>query len=73
MSNLQSKLMAMTNSLFHAKVYEPRKRWCGGSYGWVAHRFPVKGGISWRDVMASEQFAPNPLLKMIRLKEKNDE
>lgn len=37
----------------HAKTYEPNKRWCGGSYGWVCHRFPVKNGISWLDVFCN--------------------
>ena len=42
--------MINVNEIMRQPVYEPRKRWCGGRYGWVAHRFPVKGGISMRDV-----------------------
>lgn len=48
--------------------YEPTKRWCGGSYGWVMHRFPIKGGISPREVMVRNFTASNALL--LRLKEK---
>lgn len=32
-----------------AKVVEPRKRKHGDGLTWVGHRFPIKGGISWRD------------------------
>ena len=42
--------MINVNEIMRQPVYEPRKRWCGGRYGWVAHRFPVKGGISMCDV-----------------------
>jgi hypothetical protein len=39
------------NDFMRSPVYEPKKRWCGGVYGWVAHRFPVKGGVSFRDLV----------------------
>ena len=45
--------------------YEPHKRKCGGVDGWVAHRFPIKGGISARDVMAAQLGEPNALLKRL--------
>lgn len=36
-----------------AKVYEPQQRNKDGMR-WIAHRFPIKGGISMRDVMLRE-------------------
>ena len=65
-SPLMLSLAEMSKRVFHAKVYEPKKRLCGGHYGWVQHRFPVKDGISWRDVMIANSFAPNPLLELFR-------
>lgn len=42
-----------------AKCVEPEKRMCGGVYGWVVHRFPIKGGKSpadtvWRELWESQ-------------------
>lgn len=27
------------------RCVEPVKRMCAGRYGWVVHRFPIKGGL----------------------------
>ena len=32
------------------KCVEPEKRWVGGEYGWAVHRFPIKGGITKREM-----------------------
>ena len=29
---------------------EPEKRLVGGQYGWAIHRFPIKGGITKREM-----------------------
>ena len=39
------------NAIMRRPIYEPKPRWCGGVFGYVAHRFPIKGGISTRDVL----------------------
>jgi len=39
------------NEIMRRPIYEPRPRRCAGVYGYVAHRFPVKGGVSMREVM----------------------
>ena len=45
----------MANESWHPwitdKVYEPTPRLCGGVYGYVGHRFPIKNGISKIEVM----------------------
>jgi hypothetical protein len=47
--------------------YEPKERWCGGSFGPVAHRFPIKGGISWGEALV--RFGGrNHLLDKVRVK-----
>ena len=43
--------MISLDDLMRSPVYEPKKRWCGGTYGWVMHRFPVKDGLSFREVL----------------------
>lgn len=44
--------MISINAIMRRPIYEPKPRWCGGVFGYVAHRFPIKGGISMRDVWA---------------------
>jgi len=52
---------AIYGNYFRIKNIEPQKRLVGGSFGWAAHRFPIKGGISWRDVMIRDMARPHPL------------
>ena len=33
------------------KCVEPEKRWVGGEHGWAVHRFPIKGGITMKEMM----------------------
>jgi hypothetical protein len=49
-----------------ANVYEPIPRKYGGRTTpmYVAHRFPIKNGISFCDVLARSN--NNPLIKMIK-------
>lgn len=53
--------------LMHAKCYEPQKRKHGSTKSeWIRHRFPIKGGISMRDVMLSDFAARrNPIFDLI--------
>lgn len=52
---------------------EPQKRMHAGKFGWVVHRFPIKGGIpprisvvpEWRQKLASNITSNNVLLKAI--------
>ena len=37
--------------ILREKNTEPKQRLVGGRFGWAVHRFPIKGGISWVDVM----------------------
>jgi hypothetical protein len=39
------------NAIMRRPIYEPKPRWCGGVFGYVAHRFPIRDGISVRDVL----------------------
>lgn len=46
-------------------VYEPKERLCGGVYGFVRHRFPIRGGITSSDVMADNLRRHNALLRRL--------
>lgn len=46
----------------HDKRFEPRQRNKDGMR-WIGHRFPIKSGISMRDVWIKELCRPNPLLE----------
>jgi hypothetical protein len=52
-------------------LYEPKPRWCGGVFGYVGHRFPIRGGISWLDVLARITMRDNPLFKMLTSKKRD--
>lgn len=57
-------LVDLINKVFQGRRYEPTKRlhdW----YGHHSHRFPIKGGITFAEVMAKEMYATNPLLKSL--------
>ena len=43
--------MPVTMAIFHERRYEPVKRNHGNGPEYIGHRFPIKGGISLRDVM----------------------
>ena len=36
------------------KCVEPKKRWVGGKFGWAVHRFPIKEGITKREMFRQE-------------------
>ena len=40
---------------------EPVKRMSGGKYRWVKHRLPIKGGISFREVMQRDLYDRKPV------------
>jgi hypothetical protein len=46
---------------------EPVKRMCGG-YGprYVAHRFPIKGGVTWAQIFAKHVEANSALLARLK-------
>lgn len=51
---------------FDEPVYEPVKRNKDG-LRWISHRFPIKGGISARELLARNLTEPNPLLEILRM------
>jgi hypothetical protein len=53
------------------KYYEPVQRNKDGKR-WIRHRFPIKGGISLRDIMVRQVTATNTLLAHFRQGEKDD-
>lgn len=56
-----------SNYFMRGKFIEPVKRKHGRTYPeWQPHRFEIKGGISWRDVIIRES-DNNSLLKMIKV------
>lgn len=54
-----------------AKRYEPKPRLHAGVFGYVAHRFPIKDGISAMTVAALQMSATNSLFQ--RLNARNSE
>lgn len=54
-----------------SKVYEPADRLCGGFMCRPRHRFPIRGGVSWRRVMTDNMRRSNLLWQ--RLLKKIDE
>lgn len=50
-------------SLWHERVYEPKKRLFEGRYQWARHRFPIKGGITFRDVVRADFLKANVLIR----------
>jgi hypothetical protein len=60
----RSPLLLIAES-FHKPCWEPKKRLFEGRYQWAHHRFPIKGGISTRDVMARDFNMSNPLWEML--------
>jgi hypothetical protein len=51
-----------SNQFMREKCIEPVKRNKDGMR-WIVHRFPIKGGISWRDVMMKSN--DNPLIQAV--------
>lgn len=47
---MAKSLYSIFRDVMNAKCIEPHRRNKDGMR-WIAHRFPIKGGISWRDVM----------------------
>lgn len=60
------KQVFYSNNAWRVCRFEPIPRLCGGVFGYVQHRFPIKGGISLRDIWVRQASRPNPLLKMVR-------
>ena len=51
-------------NMIDIKCVEPVKRNKDG-LRWISHRFPIKGGISWREAMIQDMSQPNPWLKAL--------
>jgi hypothetical protein len=66
-------LLQKLNDALDARTYEPNKRFVGGTYGWANHRFPIKGGISFRQVMIRNMYEPNNHGLLKQLMEKKDD
>jgi hypothetical protein len=54
------------NNIWRVPCFEPVKRNKDGLQ-WIMHRFPIKGGISMRDIWLIEMSKPNQLMKMVRI------
>ena len=69
--SLQGKLERSFLQALNDPVYEPKQRLSGGKFGWVRHRFPIRGGISSRQTMIADMYsAPNPLWEALMKKTK---
>jgi len=66
--NTITELIAKTISGDH-KCYEPKERLCAGRFGFVRHRFAIKGGISTTEVMARNLSRNNALLSRLMAKD----
>jgi hypothetical protein len=54
------------------RCYEPQKRLVGGEYGWAKHRFPIKNGINFREVMVRSLYEPHGTTLLKQLMEKKN-
>ena len=43
--------ITMTMKFLSDRCVEPKKRWVGGKFTYAVHRFPIKGGITPREMM----------------------
>jgi len=66
-------LLQKLNEALDNRCYEPQKRLVGGEYGWAHHRFPIKGGINFREVMIRSLYEPHGTSLLKQLMEKEDE
>lgn len=49
-----------------AKRVEPKPRMCGGKFGYVYHKYPIKNGISVSDILAEQIAKNNELLDRLK-------
>lgn len=49
---------------------EPKQRMCAGEYGFVRHRFPIKGGINHHEALSRTIAKNNSLLSFLMAKDK---
>lgn len=61
------KFTSQVIDAFSAKRFEPEPRNHDG-YGYKGHRFPIKGGISFYEVMARNVTRENALFKRLKAK-----
>lgn len=47
---MASRLPLNIAAMLNKRCVEPQKRMCAGRYGWVIHRFPIKGGLPLRSI-----------------------
>jgi len=66
-------LLQKLNESLDRRCYEPKKRLVNGKYGWARHRFPIKGGISFREVLIRNLYEPNEDNLLKHFVEKKDE
>lgn len=56
----------LTPDFFNDKRIEPEPRWVGGEFRRAIHRFPIKGGVSFSDLMVESMSKNNYLLQRIK-------
>jgi len=66
-------LLQKLNEALDSRCYEPKKRFVGGEYGWAKHKFPIKGGINFREVMIRSLYEPHGTSLLKQLMEKRDD
>jgi hypothetical protein len=66
-------LLQKLNEALNRRCYEPKKRLVNGKYGWAKHRFPIKGGISFREVLIRNLYEPNDDNLLKHFVEKKDD
>ena len=70
--SLPSRRDLIASALYDGrKRVEPIPRMCAGRFQYVAHRFPIKGGISTSQANAAQLSQQNYLLKMLEARDKS--
>lgn len=58
---MKKRINFYSNEFWNAKLVEPENRNKDG-LRWIMHRFPIKGGISMREMMFEDAMRTNPFL-----------
>ena len=51
---------------FQSKRVEPKPRMVGGKFGYAFHKYPIKNGVSWEDLIAKSVEKNNELLERLK-------
>jgi hypothetical protein len=60
-------------NMFNVRCWQRNPRKGTAQPEFLCHRFPIKGGLNLREVMAAQMSRPNPFLRLVRLATERNE